>query len=38
VLIGLARVVSPILVAASIVVLSVILIRRFILISSRIVA
>jgi hypothetical protein len=38
VLVGLARVISPTLVAASVVVLSVILIRRFILISSRVVA
>jgi hypothetical protein len=38
VLVGLARVVSPILVAASVVVFPVILIRRFILISSRVVA
>jgi hypothetical protein len=38
VLVGLARVTGPTLVAASIVVLSVILIRRFILISSRVVA
>jgi hypothetical protein len=38
VLVGLARVVSPTLVAASIVVLSVILTRRFILVSSRVVA
>jgi hypothetical protein len=38
VLVGLARVTSPTLVAANIVVLSVILIRRFILASSRVVA
>jgi hypothetical protein len=38
VLVGLARVISPILVAASIVVFAVILIRRFILVSSRVVA
>jgi hypothetical protein len=38
VLAGLTRVTSPTLVAASIVVLSVILTRRFILTSSRVVA
>jgi hypothetical protein len=38
VLAGLARVIGPTLVAASIVVLSVILTRRFILTSSRVIA